>query len=83
YPGFLQYPALVAAQPDRHATLMFDWLCRRQAADADTAREIERAVAQYGAVLDMTAEFFFDTLRVVFQQMLLPKGAWRVGGEMV
>lgn len=83
YPGFLQYPALVAAQPDRHATLMYDWLCRRQAADADTAREIERAVAQYGAVLDMTAEFFFDTLRVVFQQMLLPKGAWRVGGEMV
>lgn len=83
YPGFLQYPALIAAQPDRHATLMFDWLCRRQAADADTAREIERAVAQYGAVLDMTAEFFMDTLRVVFQQMLLPKEAWRVGGEMV
>lgn len=82
YPGFLQYPTLVAAQPDRQLALVTDWLCRGASAPA-RAREIERAFAQYSAVLDMTAEFFLDTLRVVFQRMLLPRCEWRVGGRRV
>jgi poly(3-hydroxybutyrate) depolymerase len=83
YPGFLQYPTLVAAQPDRHFTLMVDYLYRRQGRDAETVRGIERAVAEYGAVLDMPAEFFLDTLRAVFQQMVLAKGTWSVAGQAV
>jgi poly(3-hydroxybutyrate) depolymerase len=83
YPGFLQYPALVAAQPDRHFSLMFDYLYRRPRCEPHAARRIEREVAQYGAVLDMAAEFFLDTLRVVFQRALLPKGQWHVAGATV
>lgn len=83
YPGFLQYPTLVAAHPDRHFRLMVDYLCRRQGSDAQAALGIERAVAEHGAVLDMPGEFFLDTLRVVFQRMLLARGTWSVAGQPV
>ncbi|MBY4945760.1 polyhydroxyalkanoate depolymerase [Cupriavidus respiraculi] len=83
YPGFLQYPSLVAAHPDRQFKLMADYLYRRPRCDAETARGIDRAVAEYGAVLDMPAEFFLDTLRVVFQQMLPARGTWSVAGQAV
>lgn len=83
YPGFLQYPALVAAQPDRHFSLMIDYLYNRSVGDAQAVCEIERSMKHYARVLDMPAEFFTDTLRVVFQQALLPKGLWRVAGRPV
>lgn len=83
YPGFLQYPALIATHPDRHFALMFDYFYRRQSSDAAATEAIEREAAQFGAVLDMTAEFFIDTLRVVFQQAMLPQGLWSVGGRVV
>ncbi len=83
YPGFLQYPTLVAAHPDKHFRLMVDYLCRDRGRGAEAVAGIERAVAEYGAVLDMPAEFFLDTLRVVFQQMLLARGTWSVAGHPV
>lgn len=82
YPGFLQYPTLVAAQPDRQLSLLMGWLCRG-ATETERAREIERSMAQFSSVLDMTAEFFLDTLRVVFQQMLLARGRWQLAGDLV
>ncbi|TWG79309.1 poly(3-hydroxybutyrate) depolymerase [Cupriavidus gilardii J11] len=82
YPGFLQYPTLVAAQPDRQLSLLMGWLCRGST-ESERAREIERSMAQFSSVLDMTAEFFLDTLRVVFQQMALAKGRWQLAGELV
>src|SRR5690606_11403396 len=35
------------------------------------------------AVLDMPAEYYLDTIRVVFQEHLLPRGLWDVGDERV
>jgi poly(3-hydroxybutyrate) depolymerase len=34
-------------------------------------------------VLDMPSEYYLDTIRTVFQQHLLPRGLWDVGGERV
>jgi poly(3-hydroxybutyrate) depolymerase len=34
-------------------------------------------------VLDMPAEYYLDTIRIVFQQHLLPRGLWDVAGERV
>lgn len=83
YPGFLQYPSLILGQPERQFSLFFDYIQSQGAGDAQTAREAERSIAHYGALLDMPAEFILDTLRVVFQQTLLPKGIWRVAGSLV
>src|SRR5690606_18477776 len=38
---------------------------------------------EYNAVLDMPAEFYLDTIRVVFQEFQLPNGTWRVDGRPV
>jgi len=34
-------------------------------------------------VLDLPAEYYLDTIRVVFQDHLLPKGEWKVHDELV
>jgi poly(3-hydroxybutyrate) depolymerase len=34
-------------------------------------------------VLDMPAEYYLDTIKTVFQEYLLPKGEWEVGGNLV
>src|SRR5690606_6491918 len=38
---------------------------------------------EYNAVLDMPAEYYLDTIRVVFQEFLLAKGKWEVNGTLV
>src|SRR5699024_10031848 len=38
---------------------------------------------EYNAVLDMPAEYYLDTIRIVFQEFLLPRGKWDVAGERV
>ncbi|WP_020384430.1 polyhydroxyalkanoate depolymerase [Cupriavidus neocaledonicus] len=83
YPGFLQYPSLMIWQPERPFLLLFDYIQSHGNGDPEAAREAERSIAHYGAMLDMPAEFILDTLRVVFQQTLLAKGIWRVAGSPV
>jgi poly(3-hydroxybutyrate) depolymerase len=38
---------------------------------------------EYNAVLDMPAEYYLDTIRVVFQDFSLVNGTWTVSGELV
>ena len=38
---------------------------------------------EYNAVLDMPAEYYLETVRVVFQEHLLPRGLWDVRGQRV
>ena len=48
--------------------------------DAEAHR---RFYDEYNAVLDMPAEYYLDTIRIVFQEFLLPRGEWVIGGERV
>jgi poly(3-hydroxybutyrate) depolymerase len=34
-------------------------------------------------VLDMPAEYYLDTVRIVFQEHALPRGAWEIAGKRV
>ena len=38
---------------------------------------------EYNAVLDMPAEYYLDTIKVVFQDFALVNGTWEVDGELV
>ncbi|MBN8798854.1 MAG: polyhydroxyalkanoate depolymerase, partial [Stenotrophomonas nitritireducens] len=51
--------------------------------DLDDANAHRRFYDEYNAVLDMPAQFYLDTIRVVFQEFLLPRGEWYVRGERV
>jgi poly(3-hydroxybutyrate) depolymerase len=51
--------------------------------DLDDAAAHRRFYDEYNAVLDMPAEYYLDTVRIVFQEHLLPRGLWDVRGERV
>jgi len=83
YPGFLQHAGFVAMNPDRHLKSHYDFYLDLLRGDDSDAAAHRRFYDEYNAVLDMPAEFYLDTIRVVFQEFQLPNGTWRVGGQPV
>ena len=83
YPGFLQHLGFVAMNPDRHLNAHVDYYHKLIAGDGESAAAHRRFYDEYNAVLDMPAEYYLDTITTVFQQHLLPRGMWDVGGVRV
>jgi polyhydroxyalkanoate depolymerase len=83
YPGFVQLASFVAMNPERHLTAhrrLQEHLARGEKAEAAA---IEAFYDEYCAVLDMPAEFYLETLRVVFQEHHLARGRLEVRGRLV
>jgi poly(3-hydroxybutyrate) depolymerase len=78
YPGFLQLTAFVSMNPERHARAYRDFYFDVALGRADRATAHRRFYDEYNAVLDMPAEYYLETVRLVFQEFALAKGAWRV-----
>ena len=83
YPGFLQHAGFVAMNPDRHLTSHYDYYLQLIKGDGESTDAHRAFYDEYNAVLDLAAEFYLDTIRVVFQEHLLPKGEWNVRGKPV
>ncbi|MBD7988781.1 polyhydroxyalkanoate depolymerase [Luteimonas sp. Sa2BVA3] len=83
YPGFLQHTGFVAMNPERHFMSHWDFYQDLVKGDLEDAASHRRFYDEYNAVLDMPAEYYLDTIRVVFQEHLLPRGEWTVAGERV
>ncbi|MCJ0825211.1 polyhydroxyalkanoate depolymerase [Luteimonas sp. 50] len=83
YPGFLQHTGFMAMNPERHAMSHWDFYQDLVKGDLEDAAAHRRFYDEYNAVLDMPAKYYLDTIRIVFQQHLLPRGLWEVGGERV
>lgn len=83
YPGFLQLSAFVAMNKRRHlkAYAGYWWDTLRGASEGRAAHE--RFYDDYNAVLDMAAEYYLDTVRVVFQEHELARGVWAIDGAPV
>jgi polyhydroxyalkanoate depolymerase len=83
YPGYIQHAAIVAAHPHRQFALESRyWACRLAGEPGPTAASL-RALNEYAAVLDMTEDYFLETLEVVFQQQRLARGTWTVDGRTI
>ncbi len=81
YPGFLQYAGFVAMHPDKHMQSYVDFFKERSVGHQANAHI--KFYDEYNAVLDMDAEFYLDTIKVVFQDFNLAQGSWDVKGERV
>ena len=68
YPGFLQHTGFVAMNPERHAQSHWDFYQSLLRGDEDDAEAHRRFYDEYNAVLDMAAEYYLETIRVVFQE---------------
>ncbi|MFM0501790.1 polyhydroxyalkanoate depolymerase [Paraburkholderia caffeinilytica] len=83
YPGFLQHAGFVATNPERHAASHWDYYQSLLRGDEEDAEAHRRFYDEYNAVLDMDADYYLDTIRVVFQEFRLAEGTWDVAGERV
>ena len=83
YPGFLQHAGFIAMNPSRHFQSHWDYYLDLVKGDLDDAESHRSFYDEYNAVLDMPAEYYLDTIRIVFQQHLLPRGEWVVDGARV
>ena len=83
YPGFLQHAGFIAMNPSRHFMSHWDFYADLVKGDLEDADAHRRFYDEYNAVLDMPAEYYLDTIRTVFQEFLLPRGKWKVKGELV
>ena len=83
YPGFLQHMGFLAMNPERHFMSHWDFYQDLVKGDLEDAAGHRRFYDEYNAVLDMPAEYYLETVDIVFQRHLLPKGEWMVRGERV
>ncbi len=83
YPGFLQLMAFMAMNPERHNEQhrrLYQYLADGEQIEA---AKIKDFYEEYFAVLDLTAEFYLETVDIVFQRALLAKGELTHRGRLV
>jgi polyhydroxyalkanoate depolymerase len=83
YPGFVQLAAFMSMNIERHVKAhreLYDNLSR---GELEKARITKDFYDEYFAVLDLTAEFYLETVRLVFQEHRLPTGTLDWHGQRV
>ena len=80
YPGFLQHSGFVAMNPSNHARSHYDYFKDLIKGDDASAEAHRKFYDEYNAVLDMDAQYYLDTIKVVFQEFNLVNGTWDVKG---
>lgn len=83
YPGFLQLFNFISMNAERHMEATWNYFENLMRGDTDGADKFERFYDEYLSVCDMTAEFYLQTIRDVFQEYLLARGLFTHRGEMV
>jgi poly(3-hydroxybutyrate) depolymerase len=83
YPGFVQLAAFMSMNIDRHIKAhrdLYDNLVKGEIAKAQATKTF---YDEYFAVLDLTAEFYLETVRLVFQEHALALGLIEFRGRKV
>lgn len=83
YPGFVQLAAFMSMNVERHLKAhreLYDNLVNGDLAKAKITKDF---YDEYFAVLDLTAEFYLETVRLVFQENALAAGTLTYQGEKV
>src|SRR3546814_5855844 len=73
----------MAMNPERHFESHWEFYRDLLKGDLEDAESHRRFYDEYNAVLDMPARYYLDTVRIVFQEHLLPRGLWEVASERV
>ena len=74
YPGFLQLSGFMSMNFDRHVDAHMDQFNHLVIGDGDSAAAHHAFYDEYLAVMDLTAEFYLETVEKVFQGHDLPEG---------
>jgi poly(3-hydroxybutyrate) depolymerase len=74
YPGFLQLTGFMTMNLDRHLKAHKDLFNHLVRGDGESAEKNREFYDEYLAVMDLTAEFYLQTVDSVFVRHMLPKG---------
>jgi poly(3-hydroxybutyrate) depolymerase len=83
YPGFLQLSGFMAMNLNRHVNAHVDMFKHLVRGDGDSAEKHRDFYDEYMAVMDLTAEYYMQTIETVFVRHSLPKGEMTHRGERV
>jgi poly(3-hydroxybutyrate) depolymerase len=83
YPGFLQLTAFVSMNLDRHINAHMAQFHALACGDVVAAEAHKKFYDEYGAVMDLPAEFYLETVKRIFQDHDLPLGKLTWHGQKV
>lgn len=83
YPGFVQLTAFMSMNLDRHTKAHRELYANLARGEIEKAKITKDFYDEYFAVLDLTAEFYLETVRIVFQEHKLPLGELEYEGRPV
>jgi poly(3-hydroxybutyrate) depolymerase len=83
YPGFVQLASFMSMNLERHQEAHQRYFSDLVKGDGDSAEKHLEFYDEYLSVLDLTEEFYLQTVDIVFQQYLLPKGELVHRGRIV
>ncbi|MBN8551973.1 MAG: polyhydroxyalkanoate depolymerase [Caulobacterales bacterium] len=83
YPGFVQLYSFMSMNEEQHVDAHRRYFEHLVEGDGDAAEKHESFYDEYLSVLDLTEEFYLQTIDFVFQQHLLPKGELEHRGRKV
>jgi poly(3-hydroxybutyrate) depolymerase len=83
YPGFLQLAGFMTMNLGDHLISHWEMFKHLVVGDEEGAEPTQKFYEEYRSVCDMTAEFYLQTVDVVFQRQLLPKGKLMHRGHRV
>jgi len=83
YPGFVQLLAFMTMNMDRHREQHRRLYRHLAAGEVEEAEKIKSFYDEYFAVLDLTEEFYLETIERIFQKAELATGAFTYRGRRV
>jgi poly(3-hydroxybutyrate) depolymerase len=83
YPGFVQLYSFISMNAEAHQSAHWRYFDNLVKGDGDSAEKHREFYDEYLSVLDLSEEFYLQTIDVVFQRYLLPKGEMTHRGRKV
>jgi poly(3-hydroxybutyrate) depolymerase len=83
YPGFVQLYSFIQMNVEKHQAAHRRYFDNLVDGDGDSAERHREFYDEYLSVLDLTEEFYLQTVDTVFQRYLLPKGELEHRGRKV
>jgi poly(3-hydroxybutyrate) depolymerase len=83
YPGFLQLSGFMAMNADRHLDAHVNQFSHLVRGDGESVEAHRRFYDEYLAVMDLTAEFYLQTVDRVFKRRLMALGRYEYRGRRI
>lgn len=83
YPGFLQLSGFMSMNMDRHIGAHMNMFQHLVKGDGESATAHRKFYDEYLSVMDLPAEFYLQTVQLVFKEHALPRGTMTHHGQKV